>query len=83
MDGCLNAGRKCKAKTNLVSACGQNLGEYAAELPYYEPLIILDVPDYYRQVLVGVFAWVFLRISVRLNGIEKADVSVSNTRQVQ
>ena len=30
-----NAGRKCKAKTNLVSACGKpNLGEYAAELRY-------------------------------------------------
>ena len=33
-----NAGRKCKTKTNLVSAYGKpNLGEYAAELRYYEP----------------------------------------------
>ena len=26
-----NADRKCKAKTNLVSACGQNLGVYTAK----------------------------------------------------
>ena len=29
-----NADRKCKAKTNLVSACGQNLGEYTANRTY-------------------------------------------------
>ena len=34
-----NALRKCKAKTNFA-ACGQNLGAYTAELPYYEP----DIP---------------------------------------
>ena len=40
-----NADRKCKAKTNLVSACGKpNLGEYTAKphLPIIEDTIHLS-----------------------------------------